>query len=424
MANVSSSNGIEKRPKLRFSEFYSNWISIKLGFAGEFYGGLSGKSKEDFGHGDAKFITYRNVFSNTFASDKLLESVDVNQNESQNRVRMGDVLFTQSSETFEELGMSSVWLHSTEPFLNSFCMGWHPNSSDLNPVFLGYLLRTPTIRKQIICQGQGISRINLAASRISNIDLYHPLPDEQLKIANLLSLLDRRIEVNCKIIEHLKKYKRGVSKKLFDEIHNDSSCAIKQFSEVFELLQNNTFSRECLTNELADVLNIHYGDILVKYGSVVDLNIDIVPFIKPETDIRKYNRLSYLRDGDIIFADTAEDYTVGKMCEVVNVSDRKILSGLHTMPYRPLQTFAPMYLGYYFNSAAFREQILPMIQGAKVSSISKSEMKKTIVCIPSIETQRKVVNILYTLDKRIKGTELVLQELQQIKKGLLQNLFI
>ena len=399
-------------------------MSVNFYWKLRFYGGLSGKSKEDFGHGDAKFITYRNVFANTFASDKLLESVYVNQNERQNSVHMGDVLFTQSSETFEEVGMSSVWLHSTEPFLNSFCMGWRPNSSDLNPVFLGYLLRTPTIRKQIICQGQGISRINLAASRISNIDLYHPSPDEQLKIANILSLLDQRIEAVCKIVEHLKKYKRGVSKKLFDEIHKDSSCVIKQFSEVFEPLQNNTFSRECLTNDPSDVLNIHYGDILVKYGSVVDIDIDEVPYIKPETDISKYNSSSYLQNGDVVFADTAEDYTVGKTCEITNASGHRVLSGLHTMPYRPTINFVPMYLGYYFNSAAFRAQILPMIQGAKVSSISKSEMKKTTLHIPAIESQMKVVIILYTLDERIKRTELVLQELQQIKKGLLQNLFI
>lgn len=214
---------------------------------------------------------------------------------------------------------------------------------------------------------------------MSEIKIYVPTIAEQKKIDDFISVIDHRIEKQHELIEYLKKYKRGVSKKLFDEIHNDSSCAIKQFSEVFELLQNNAFSRECLTNELADVLNIHYGDILVKYGSVVDLNIDIVPFIKPETDIRKYNRLSYLRDGDIIFADTAEDYTVGKMCEVVNVSDRKILSGLHTMPYRPLQTFAPMYLGYYFNSAAFREQILPMIQGAKVSSNQERKFESSVI---------------------------------------------
>ena len=238
------------------------------------------------------------------------------------------------------------------------------------------------------------------------------------------ALISERIHKQELFIENLKKYKRGVSKKLFDEIHNDSSCAIKQFSEVFEPLQNNTFSRECLTNDPSDVLNIHYGDILVKYGSVVDIDIDEVPYIKPETDISKYNSSSYLQNGDVVFADTAEDYTVGKTCEITNASGHRVLSGLHTMPYRPTINFVPMYLGYYFNSAAFRAQILPMIQGAKVSSISKSEMKKTTLHIPTIESQRKAVNILYTLDQRIKRTELVLQELQQIKKGLLQNLFI
>ena len=424
MANVSSSNGIEKRPKIRFPEFKSEWEHTQLGLSGEFYGGLSGKNKEDFGHGDAKFITYRNVFSNTFASDELLESVEVNQNERQNRVQKGDVLFTQSSETFEEVGMSSVWLHESKPFLNSFCMGWHPNSQKFNPIFMGYLLRTPTIRKQIICQGQGISRINLAASRIANIDLYHPSSDEQVKIANLLSLLEQRIEITCKIIENLKKYKRGVSKRFFDEIHNDQTCEAKQFSEVFELIQNNTLSRECLTDENTDVLNVHYGDILIKYGSVLDPDIDTVPFIKSGTDLSKFSGSSYLQDGDVIFADTAEDYTVGKMCEIINVSNRKILSGLHTMPFRPTSAFAPMYLGYYLNSAAFRTQILPMIQGAKVSSISKSEMKKTIMYIPSIERQREIVNILNALDKRIIRTELILTELKEMKKGLLQNLFI
>ena len=259
---------------------------------------------------------------------------------------------------------------------------------------------------------------------MAEIQILIPSLVEQQKIDAFLSVIDLRIQKQQELTEHLKKYKRGVSKKLFDEIHKDSSCEIKQFSEVFEPLQNNTFSRECLTNDPSDVLNIHYGDILVKYGSVVDIDIDEVPYIKPETDISKYNSSSYLQNGDVVFADTAEDYTVGKMCEITNASGHRVLSGLHTMPYRPTINFVPMYLGYYFNSAAFRAQILPMIQGAKVSSISKSEMKKTTLHIPAIESQRKVVNILYTLDERIKRTELVLQELQQIKKGLLQNLFI
>ena len=258
-------------------------------------------------------------------------------------------------------------------------------------------------------------------------DTYHYITEnesEQEKIAKLMELIEQRIKKQQALVENLKKYKRGVSKSFFDEIHNDQTCTVKEFSEVFELLQNNTFSRECLTNENTEVLNVHYGDILVKYGSVVDPDIDVVPFIKSGTDVSKFSDSSYLQDGDVIFADTAEDYTVGKLCEIINVSNRKILSGLHTMPFRPTITFAPMFLGYYLNSAAFRSQILPMIQGAKVSSISKSEMKKTIIYIPSIDRQREIVRILNALDKRIKRTELILDELKEMRKGLLQNLFI
>ena len=301
-----------------------------------------------------------------------------------------------------------------------------PISSKHNLEYWKYAINNENVMGRILarCTKKTTMMTNLVTADFLEQEICCPIEPEQQKIALFLSLMEKRIATQGQLVEHLKKYKRGVSKKLFDEIHNDSSCVIKQFSEVFEPLQNNTFSRECLTNDPSDVLNIHYGDILVKYGSVVDIDIDEVPYIKPETDISKYNSSSYLQNGDVVFADTAEDYTVGKTCEITNASGHRVLSGLHTMPYRPTINFVPMYLGYYFNSAAFRAQILPMIQGAKVSSISKSEMKKTTLHIPAIESQMKVVNILYTLDERIKRTELVLQELQQIKKGLLQNLFI
>ena len=301
-----------------------------------------------------------------------------------------------------------------------------PISSKHNLEYWKYAINNENVMGRILarCTKKTTMMTNLVTADFLEQEICCPIEPEQQKIALFLSLMEKRIATQGQLVEHLKKYKRGVSKKLFDEIHKDSSCVIKQFSEVFEPLQNNTFSRECLTNDPSDVLNIHYGDILVKYGSVVDIDIDEVPYIKPETDISKYNSSSYLQNGDVVFADTAEDYTVGKMCEITNASGHRVLSGLHTMPYRSTINFVPMYLGYYFNSAAFRAQILPMIQGAKVSSISKSEMKKTTLHIPAIESQMKVVNILYTLDERIKRTELVLQELQQIKKGLLQNLFI
>ena len=299
-------------------------------------------------------------------------------------------------------------------------------SNSFSKEFIGYALsRWNFINRALrFQQGTVYERMAVSPEDFLTIHCRFPKLNEQEKIADFLRLIDQRIAKQIEYVEHLKKYKRGVSKRFFDEVHSDQTCAIKRFSEVFELLQNNTFSRECLTDENTDVLNVHYGDILVKYGSVVDPDIDTVPFIKSETDISKFSNSSYLQDGDIIFADTAEDYTVGKMCEIVNVSNRRVLSGLHTMPFRPTIAFAPMYLGYYLNSAAFRTQILPMIQGAKVSSISKSEMKKTVMYIPSIKLQKEIVNVLNALDKRIKITELVLEGLKDMKQGLLQQLFI
>ena len=413
MANVSSSNGIEKRPNLRFSEFNSNWTSVKLGLAGDFYGGLSGKSKEDFGHGDAKFITYRNVFANTFASDKLLESVYVNQNERQNRVHMGDVLFTQSSETFEEVGMSSVWLHSTEPFLNSFCMGWRPNSSDLNPVFLGYLLRTPTIRKQIICQGQGISRINLAASRISNIDLYHPSPDEQLKIANILSLLDQRIEAVCKIVEHLKKYKRGVVKTLLDPKQNKRNGVVWETDTIGNL---GTFIKGAALSK-ADISDtgtpfILYGELYTTYKEVVRAVV--------RTTQASVDDVYLSRVGDVVVPTSGETPEEISTASCIMVPDVILAGDLNI--YR--STIVDGRIMSYLLNHIVNDQIARVAQGKSVVHVQASEIGKISITYPDHKEQERIAQILELLDNRIAISEMSLNSMQEMKKALLQQLFI
>ena len=255
-------------------------------------------------------------------------------------------------------------------------------------------------------------------------DVCFPSLPEQQRIVDFLSVLDERISKQRSVVENLKKYKRGVSNRVFNEVHADKDSTIIGFADAFLLLQNNTFSRDCLTIEETGIHNIHYGDILVKYGSVVDPSIDVVPYIREGVDVSKYGTNSYLKNGDVVFADTAEDYAVGKACEIFNLDGRKILSGLHTMPYRPMFHCVPMYLGYYLNSSAYRVQILPMIQGAKVSSISKSEIRKTKLYIPSERRQQQIVNILYALDQRIDRAEKTLTALINMKSGLLQQLFI
>ena len=258
-------------------------------------------------------------------------------------------------------------------------------------------------------------------------DTKHYLPentDEQKKIADFLIALDRRIETQQSLVDNLKKYKRGLSDSLFAHISQSSGCKIVKLGDAFDLLQNNTFSREDLTSELSTVQNIHYGDVLIKYGAIVNIAEDKPPYIKPDIELKKYSSASYLCDGDIVFADTAEDYTVGKATEIAGANGLSVLSGLHTIPCRPLIKFQPMYLGYYFNSSLFRTQIYPLIQGTKVSSISKGELIKANVYVPTLEEQKKIALLLYSMDCRITKEERKSSDLITARKALLQQLFI
>ena len=159
-------------------------------------------------------------------------------------------------------------------------------------------------------------------------------------------------------------------------------------------LQNNTLSRADLSSEEGIAKNIHYGDILVKFGEVIDVKTESLPMISDETVIAKY-KSSFLQNGDVIVADTAEDETVGKCTEIAGLSDEIVISGLHTIPYRPLQKYAPGYLGYYMNSASFHNQLLPLMQGIKVTSISKTALQNTDILYPKSATEQAAIGTYF-----------------------------
>ena len=168
----------------------------------------------------------------------------------------------------------------------------------------------------------------------------------------------------------------------------------RKLGEVLISLQNNTLSRADLSSEEGIAKNIHYGDILVKFGEVIDVKTESLPMISDETVIAKY-KSSFLQNGDVIVADTAEDETVGKCTEIAGLSDEIVISGLHTIPYRPLQKYAPGYLGYYMNSASFHNQLLPLMQGIKVTSISKTALQNTDILYPKSATEQAAIGTYF-----------------------------
>ena len=175
----------------------------------------------------------------------------------------------------------------------------------------------------------------------------------------------------------------------------------RKLKNILVSLQNNTLSRADLSNNTGVAKNVHYGDVLIKFGEVLDISKEQLPMITDEKVLPKY-KASFLQNGDVVVADTAEDTTVGKCSEIAGLNDEVVISGLHTIPYRPVEKFATGYLGYYLNSDSYHNQLIPLMQGIKVTSISKSAMQDTNIIYPnSKEEQAKIGKYFITLDNLI-----------------------
>ena len=164
----------------------------------------------------------------------------------------------------------------------------------------------------------------------------------------------------------------------------------RKLGDCFSLLQNNTLSRAELSNGNGVAMNVHYGDVLIKFDECLDVSKEQLPFIEKHSVADKL-KTSYLQNGDVIVADTAEDETVGKCTEIMGVTDQKVISGLHTIPLRPNGKFATGYFGFYLNSAAYHDQLKPLMQGIKVTSISKSAMQDTVIRYPSDIKEQELI---------------------------------
>ena len=203
----------ETEPEIRFEGFTDPWEQRKLGNCGTTYGGLTGKTKEDFGHGSARFIPYTNVFDNPLTDTKRLEAVEIDS--SQNQVAYGDVFFTVSSETPDEVGMSSVWLSDQEDvYLNSFCFGYRQDST-FDPHYLAYMLRSSSVRSNLTLLAQGISRFNISKNKVMELNVPVPSAVEQKQLGQYFTKLDNLITLHQRKLDLLKNTKKSLLDKMF-----------------------------------------------------------------------------------------------------------------------------------------------------------------------------------------------------------------
>ena len=409
------------KPQIRFAKFKDTWEQRKFGDVGSvamckriFKGQTSDNGEVPF----YKIGTFGGK-PDAFISRELF-------NEYKTKYpypNKGDILISASGS----IGRTVEFTGKDEYFQDSNIV-WLKHKSEIDNNFLKVLYSVV----EWSCEGSTIKR--LYNDNFLKTEFMLPQIDEQIKLGTFFTNLDHLITLHQRKYDKLTKVKKSMLEKMFPKNGtNVPEIRFKGFTDAWEQrklgnvlvsLQNNTLSRADLSNESGVAKNVHYGDVLIKFGEVLDVSKEQFPMILDESVLTKY-KASFLQNGDVIVADTAEDSTVGKCSEIAGLNDEIVLSGLHTIPYRPVENFASGYLGYYLNSDTYHNQLLPLMQGIKVTSISKSAMQDTDIFYPkSIEEQGKISNYLQALDHLITLHQRKLEKLKILKKACLEKMFV
>ena len=403
-----------------------DWEVKRLGELLEFKNGYN-TDASNFGKG-VPFASVLDALSDRPATSKSIlgRVVATRKAEDEFSLTYGDLIFTRSSETLEDVGRSNVYVDRCQgAIFGGFVIRGRP-IFEFDSVFLNYLLKDGAHRIRVYSQGAGAQHYNIGQTGLGRVSVTLPPFPEQRKIAAALSDVDEMIAALEKLIEKKRKIKTGAMQRLLTGKTRlpgfKGAWVEKRLGEAFEFHSNNTFSRASMIEGRGQIYNIHYGDVLIRYGAVLDCNKTAIPSLDDAAS--SVCKRDFLKDGDVIIADTAEDETVGKAVEVINVGDRLIASGLHTIFLRPKEgTFALGWLGYYVNSTAFHDQLLPLITGIKVSSISKGSLMDTVLrCPPTLAEQKAIAKVLGDMDEEIAALEAELAKTRQLKQGMMQEL--
>lgn len=291
--------------------------------------------------------------------------------------------------------------------------------------FIQYCYKSSILLNQVNGDGVGSTVGTYTIQRARKTLVPCPKLEEQIKIGEILTDIDSLIFDLQKLIVKKRSIKAGAMSCLLTGKRRlpgfSEPWETNELDQIGNIFPNNSLSWDCLTSE-GTVANIHYGQILTKFGAVVDVSKTSLPYIKSNYEPR-FLKSNIAKDGDVIFADTAEDDTVGKAVELTNIEDAIVVSGLHTFWFRPTIKFAPKFLGYALNEFDFHSQIPPLSTGTKVSSISKPNLLKLVLSYPTdIKEQEAIAKILTDMDDEIESLEKKLAKYEQVKQGMMSEL--
>ena len=351
---------------------------------GDFYGGLTGKSKDDFKGGNAKFISYMNVFKNPALDLSSKETVKIAPDEKQRKLEFGDVIFTGSSETPDECAISSVVTKqpAEDYYLNSFCFIWRIKDKTLfNFDFLKHLFRSDALRQQLIKTASGVTRFNVSKKLMEKIEIPKPPMEIQREIVQILdNFAELSAELSAELQLRRKQYEfyRDKLLKFDDTIQNIELGEIAKFTYGY-------------TDKATDTGDIRY----IRITDITDdgtLNPNDTKYVKITEVSKKY----LLKKGDLLVARTGATY--GKTL-YFDSNEPSIYASFLIKIELDNTKVRNKYYWHFSKSSLYWNQAEKYVSKAGQQQFNSNAICKIVVPIPSLEIQDKIIYVLDNFDK-------------------------
>lgn len=345
-----------------------------------------------------------------------MDFVQVKPTENQNKVQFGDIFFTTSSETLEEVGTTSVLLTDLkETYLNSFCFGFRLYNFDLLlPEFAAYLFRSEDVRHQIVFNGQGSTRYNLSKTGLlKNVMLKIPTMDEQHLISNILSSIDESIENTLQLFSKYERLKTGLLQDLLTRGIDEDGNIRGEDTHEFKDSPLGRIPNAWVVKPIKDLISITTGSSdtqdKVEHGQY--------PFFVRSQTVERSNQ--YIFDGEGILT-SGDGVGVGKIYHYINGK-----FDFHQRVYLMYNFVENQINGkyfYYYFKEHFNEEVAKYSAKTTVDSVRLHMIADMLMPVPKYEEQLKIVSLLDTIERLKKEELTTLHKYQSVKRALMQDL--
>ncbi|WP_295561975.1 restriction endonuclease subunit S [uncultured Holdemanella sp.] len=389
-------------PNLRFREFSFPWHQTSIKDLLSFQNGING-APEQYGKG-IKYISVGDILNNDYITyDKIVGSIDISQETLKNySVTYGDILFQRSSEIKDDIGRTNVYLDkdNTATFGGFVIRG--KKIGDYNPSFFSFLLKSPSSRKSIVRLGAGAQHYNIGQENIKTLSFYFPNEIEQVKIANLLSKIDERIQTQSKIIDDLILQKKYIIYSLLEAIQDNEKIMLKDL--LFDYNVKTTINNEYpVLSSTASGMYLQTEYFNKEAASDNTTGYKIIP--------RGYCTYRSMSDTGLF------------TFNIQNLVEKGIVSPAY--PVFSANNYSNEFIILYLNNASYiKKQILELKSGGTRFALPFSTLGT--LKIPKLEKEKQLsfIKTITAFERKIKNEEKILNDLHKQKNYLLNNMFI